>query len=129
MNLRYIIAGLIILVALVLGSLSFLESSIEYGTFTDAISTGKRIQVNGIWAKDEPTSFDIQNGQFKFFMQDNDGKKLLVVYNGAKPNNFEIANSIVVKGKYMDGYFHATEILTKCPSKYEADPNTVTKNM
>jgi len=25
----------------------------------------------------------------------------------------------VVTGKYVDGYFHAKDILTKCPSKYE----------
>lgn len=129
MKIKYIIAGLIIIIGLVFGSLSFLQSNIEYGTFSDAINTGKRIQVNGHWLKEEPSGFNMEKGQFSFYMIDTDGKKLQVVYDGAKPNNFEIANSIVVKGKYTDGYFHATEILTKCPSKYEADQNVTSKSM
>lgn len=129
MRIKYIIAGIIIVIGLILGSMSFLESNIEYGTFSDAINTGKRIQVNGHWIKEEPTNFDMKKGQFSFYMIDADGNKLQVVYDGAKPNNFEIANSIVVKGKYMNGYFHATEILTKCPSKYDADPTVTSKSM
>ena len=42
-----------------------------------------------------------------------------VVYEGTIPNNFESATSVVVTGKYQNGYFHAKDILTKCPSKYE----------
>lgn len=42
-----------------------------------------------------------------------------VVYKGTKPNNFEIATNVVVTGKFENGYFHATDVLTKCPSKYE----------
>lgn len=129
MKIKYIIAGAVIVIGLVFGSMSFLQSNIEYGTFTDAINSGKKIQVNGHWIKDEPTNFDMQKGQFSFYMMDADGHKLQVIYDGAKPNNFEIANSIVVKGKYVNGYFHASEILTKCPSKYEADPNVTPKSM
>ncbi|HUL45090.1 MAG TPA: hypothetical protein VLY03_12130 [Bacteroidota bacterium] len=32
-----------------------------------------------------------------------------------------------MKGRYQEGYFHASEILTKCPSKYEADSESVKK--
>jgi cytochrome c-type biogenesis protein CcmE len=52
-----------------------------------------------------------------------------VIYDGAKPNNFELANAVVVKGRYQEGYFHASDILTKCPSKYEADANAVKKTL
>ncbi len=129
MKIKYIIAGAIIITGLIFGSMSFLQSNIEYGTFSDAINTGKKIQVNGHWIKEEPTTFDIQKGQFSFYMIDLDGNKLQVIYDGAKPNNFEIANSVVVKGRYTDGYFHATEILTKCPSKYEANPEVSSQSM
>jgi len=43
-----------------------------------------------------------------------------VILDGGKPNNFEVADAIVVKGKVKDGTFMASEVLTKCPSKYEA---------
>jgi cytochrome c-type biogenesis protein CcmE len=52
-------------------------------------------------------------------MADANGVELKVVYNGTIPNNFETATSVVVTGQYKDGYFHAKDILTKCPSKYE----------
>jgi cytochrome c-type biogenesis protein CcmE len=52
-------------------------------------------------------------------MADEKGTQMKVVYEGTIPNNFESAQSIVVTGKYSDGYFHAKEILTKCPSKYQ----------
>jgi cytochrome c-type biogenesis protein CcmE len=42
-----------------------------------------------------------------------------VIYHGSIPNNFESSTNIVVTGKYSDGNFHATDILTKCPSKYQ----------
>ncbi|MGA9407916.1 MAG: cytochrome c maturation protein CcmE, partial [Bacteroidota bacterium] len=52
-----------------------------------------------------------------------------VVLDGAKPNNFELATSVVAKGRYKDGYFHATELLTKCPSKYQGDAEAVKKTL
>jgi cytochrome c-type biogenesis protein CcmE len=41
---------------------------------------------------------------------------------GAKPNNFEAAVSVVVKGRIDDGVLKASNVLTKCPSKYEGQP-------
>jgi cytochrome c-type biogenesis protein CcmE len=55
-------------------------------------------------------------------MKDDNGDVERVMLDGAKPNNFDIAPSIVAKGMYMDDHFHATEILTKCPSKYQDTP-------
>ena len=51
-----------------------------------------------------------------------------VVLDGAEPNNFKMAESVVAKGKIKDGYFHASEVLTKCPSKYEGDGKDVKKS-
>ncbi len=127
MNIKVIIAAVIIITALIFGASSFLESNIEYGTFNDAMATHKKIQVKGELVKERPTSFDLEKGEFHFYLKDEDGKIVQVVFDGAKPNNLEIATSVVVKGKYKENYFHATEILTKCPSKYEADPNAVNK--
>ncbi len=129
MKIKVIVASIIIVGALIFGASSFLESNVEYGTFADAMATTRKIQVNGEWVKELPTSFDIDKGQFNFYMKDAEGKTMKVVYDGAKPNNFEIATSVVIKGKYNNDYFHASEILTKCPSKYEADPNAEKQSM
>jgi len=52
-------------------------------------------------------------------MTDAQGHEMKVVFNGTMPNNFESAKSVVVTGEYKDGCFQASNILTKCPSKYE----------
>jgi len=49
------------------------------------------------------------------------------VLDGPKPNNFDIATSVVIKGKMTGDFFHATEILTKCPSKYEGQTGAMKK--
>jgi len=62
---------------------------------------------------------DKAQNTFSFFMRDETGKEMKVVYEGVMPNNFETATSVVVTGSYRNGYFHAKDILTKCPSKYQ----------
>ena len=129
MRIKIIIASVVIAAALVFGALSFVESNVEYTDLQTAMSTHKKVQVKGEWVKDKETTFDAQKSQFVFYMIDEKGREAKIVLDGAKPNNFEIANAVVVKGRYQDGYFHASEILTKCPSKYEADSETVKKTL
>jgi cytochrome c-type biogenesis protein CcmE len=61
-------------------------------------------------------------------MVDNHGTELKVVYKGAIPNNFESSTSVVVTGKFQNGIFVASDILTKCPSKYEEQFDEDTKS-
>ena len=129
MNIKVIIASLVIVAAVIFASVSFVETNVEYGDFKTAMSTHKKIQVKGEWVKDKESNFDATSGQFKFYMKDDNGDIVKIILNGAKPNNFEIANSIVAKGRFENGYFHATEILTKCPSKYEGSSETIQKTL
>jgi cytochrome c-type biogenesis protein CcmE len=119
MNVKVVVGGLIIVFGIVLGVVNFFDSNVEYGDFALAKKTQKKIQVKGEWVKDRESSFDSETIQYTFYLKDDSGEILKVVLDGAKPNNFDLATSVVVKGKYMDKYFHATEVLTKCPSKYE----------
>jgi len=125
MNWKLIAAVIVIVAALIFGTMSFVESNIEYANFAKAEETGKKVQVNGTWVKEQPSSFDPDKIQFSFYMKDDNDRICKVVLDGARPNNFEQATSVVVKGKYLDDHFHATEILTKCPSKYEGDSSSV----
>lgn len=123
-----IIGVIIILIFLVVGYFSFSESKIEYSDFQKASSNSKTCQVKGIWLKDKESGFDASTNQFVFFMKDDNNAEMKVVLDGAKPNNFEMAESIVAKGKVKDGYFHAKEVLTKCPSKYEGKGEDIHKS-
>jgi cytochrome c-type biogenesis protein CcmE len=47
-----------------------------------------------------------------------------VVYHGASPPPlFKVGRSVVVTGRYSAGRLGATDIVTKCPSKYTAKPS------
>lgn len=129
MNVKIIVAVVVIIAALVFGMMSFVESNVEYMDFAKAERTAKKVQVKGKWVKEKDAKFDAAKSQFVFYMIDDNNKECKVVLDGGKPNNFEIATEIVVKGRLQEGYFHASEILTKCPSKYEGDADAVKKTI
>ncbi|OGU67801.1 MAG: cytochrome C biogenesis protein [Ignavibacteria bacterium RBG_16_36_9] len=117
---KYIFGGIIIAVFLVLMGYLFTQSNIEYvDDFNKVMSSEKTVKATGSWVKEKNYQIDNQNKTFSFFMADDHGKQMKVIYEGTIPNNFESATSVVVTGKYENGYFHAKDILTKCPSKYE----------
>lgn len=121
---KVIVAGIVVLVFIVFGSYSFLESNVEYTDIAGAMNKHKKVQLKGSWNKEKETAFDAKAGTFTFYLIDEAGRECKVVLQGAAPNNFELATSVVAKGRFTDqGYFHATEVLTKCPSKYEAQAN------
>ena len=129
MNVKIIISVVVIIGALIFGAMSFVESNVEYTDFARAEAVAKKVQVKGSWVKDKESSFDAGQSQFTFFMMDDNRKEVKVVLEGAKPNNFDIATSIVAKGRFHDGAFYASEILTKCPSKYNGDSTAVKKTL
>jgi cytochrome c-type biogenesis protein CcmE len=130
MKLKVILASIIVIAFVIFGSYSFMESNVEYTDVAGAIAKSKKVQLKGTWDKEKPSAFDPKTSQFTFYLIDEKGKECRVVLDGAAPNNFEMATSVVAKGRYMrDGeYFHASELLTKCPSKYEAQAQELKKN-
>ena len=51
-------------------------------------------------------------------MTDQKGVERLVTYKGAKPQDFEKSEQVVVIGKIENDAFLASSLLLKCPSKY-----------
>lgn len=129
MNGKAIAAIVVVVAGLILGLSNFLESNVEYGDFATAMRTQKKTQVKGEWVKDRDAFFDSERGKYNFYMKDDNGQLVHVVLDGAKPNNFELATSVVAKGKFEGDVFHAEDVLTKCPSKYEADAESVKKTL
>ena len=128
MRLKVIIASVVVVLFIIFGSYSFLQSNVEYTDVAGAMQKHKKVQLKGAWDKNKESGFNSATSQFTFWLVDDAGHECKVVLDGAAPNNFELATSVVAKGRYMDeGYFHATEVLTKCPSKYEAQPSEMNK--
>lgn len=123
------IAGIVI-IALAIGIIiSTYADSSTYGSFNDAIETESELHVVGQLNKEKELYYNPQQdaNYFAFFMKDNQGKECKVVFNGAKPQDFERSEQIVLTGKMIGNEFHASKILMKCPSKYTTDEVEVTE--
>ncbi|HOI30461.1 MAG TPA: cytochrome c maturation protein CcmE [Melioribacteraceae bacterium] len=120
---KYMFGGFIIVVFLGVMIYLFTQTNVAYeNSFAKVMETEKTVKATGSWLKERNYEVDKQNGIFSFYMKDDQGKIMRVIYNGTIPNNFESSTSVVVTGKYQNGVFHATDILTKCPSKYQEQP-------
>ena len=128
MKTKYIIGLVIAATFIVVAYFSFSTSKIDYSSFTDAKPLKKVVQIIGSWNKNKPTEYDIQKNVFTFFMYDEKKGESKVLFAGPKPQNFDIAPTVVVKGKFNGDVFEASEILTKCPSKYEGKAEDLKKN-
>lgn len=118
---KYIIGTVLAIAFTVVAVLSFNTSKIEYADFRKAeTNPEKTFQVVGVWVKDKPSEYNSEMNIFTFAMRDDKGIEKVVQLKGSKPNNFEAAESVVAKGRCDNTVFKATEVLTKCPSKYEA---------
>jgi cytochrome c-type biogenesis protein CcmE len=45
-----------------------------------------------------------------------------IVYRGSVPDLFKVGRDVNVTGELQSGSFHATQMTTKCPSKYTDKP-------
>ncbi len=116
---KVIIAAIIVIVCIIFGGKAFLESTMEYSNFARAKETGKKVPVKGQWVQEKGSSYDHKTNQFTFYMRDTTQMVVKVLLDGPKPNNFELATHVVATGRFENDYFHASQVLTKCPSKYE----------
>ncbi len=118
------IFGLIIIAAAVCLIIALVGDFSSYETFeTASKQTGKEIHVIGVLEKDKAMEYDPLKdaNYFSFFAKDQKGEIRQVVYNDSKPQDFEKSEQLVMVGK-MDGeVFKCSEILMKCPSKYQGN--------
>jgi cytochrome c-type biogenesis protein CcmE len=116
MKAKYIFGIVIIVTFIVWAGISFNKTLTPYVSIAEAKSTSSMVQVKGQRADDG--TFDTVSNLFTFQLVDDHGEKITVVYDGAKPGNFEQATEVVCVGTYENNAFKAKEILVKCPSKY-----------
>lgn len=55
------------------------------------------------------------------FTIDELGQTMPVVFHGIIPDTFKEGAGVLLEGKYANGRFEATNIMTKCASKYEGE--------
>ena len=119
----HIIAIVVIAVALAV-IVSTISNSSTYAPFKTAIDNeGKTYHVVGKVDKEKAFIYNPESNAniFGFYLVDNEGVEKKVLYNGTKPQDFERSEQIVVVGKMQGEEFHASQLLMKCPSKYNGN--------
>lgn len=126
MNAKYIIGGIIIVLFVVWGGYSFMQTTIQYVSIEQARSSERTVQVMGKIDFDM-VEFNAEKKRLEFAIYDAEAtneataERMPVTYYGVVPGNFEQATSVVLKGKTSDGVFVAEQMLVKCPSKYQGE--------
>ncbi len=125
----------IIIIAVAVGAiLSTLADSSTYASFRISEEhPSKKYHVVGRLNKNMPQEYNpqIDADVFSFFLVDNEGKEKKVILNKARPQDFDKSEQIVVIGKMEQNEFIASDVLMKCPSKYnnpKEDMKTVSSN-
>jgi cytochrome c-type biogenesis protein CcmE len=116
------LTGLVLVLAFAGLLYSTMSESLEYYKKVDEVMVnpaewkGKALQLHG-YAKGvsrKPETLD-----YRFDIESN-GKVVRAFYTGVTPDTFKEDSEVVVKGRLADdNTFHATEIIAKCPSKYD----------
>ena len=111
---------LILIVAVLIGAIMvmFKDASTYAGFQLAENNKGEEFTVIGYLEKDAEMDFDARKTLFTFTAKDKQGVSRKVIFNQPKPQDFERSEEITMKGFATDTAFIASEILMKCPSKY-----------
>ena len=115
------IIGIIIIAVAIAAILTTLSNTSTYANFAEAAAApGSEFHVVGKFNKDKESIYDpqVNANMFTFYMVDNKGTEKKVILNKNKPQDFERSEQIVLIGKMQGEEFVASDILMKCPSKY-----------
>jgi cytochrome c-type biogenesis protein CcmE len=118
------IAVLIVMVIALAAIITTVYDADTYATFEEARAhPGRQYHIIGQLNADKPVTETIENNAlvFSFYMIDNAGHECKVIHYGARPQDFEKLDQIVLVGQYREEMFIASQLLLKCPSKYQED--------
>ena len=121
MKSRYIIALVFIAAALV-AVFSIYGKTSTYSNFTECKSNqGKEVHIVGTQVKEKETYYNPKENPnyFTFYIKDELGMECKVELSDMKPQDFDKAERVVVVGSLQGDVFKASQILMKCPSKYQ----------
>src|SRR5205809_772924 len=83
--------------------ITFLRTTTTYDTVETAMNKpGRFVHLMARWDRSQPLEYDaIKNPNYlSFTAVDTMGKSVKVIYHNPKPENFEISDRLVLKGKY-----------------------------
>lgn len=116
----HIIGAVVVVSAMIMAMYSFRSTLTTYVSVSEAKVSRRPVQVAGIVVQGSKR-YDLNNNMLIFTLREDSGDEMEVEYDGHKPANFDDVTKIVSTGKYdtKKQVFVATELLVKCPTKYE----------
>jgi cytochrome c-type biogenesis protein CcmE len=122
---KYLLGVLILVPAIgYLIFLSFSSSVSYYVTVSEFFSRGTELYdttVRVAGTISEPIDWNAEAIELGFTITEG-GRNMAVIYHGTRPSGFKPGSSILVEGKYgPEDIFKASQIILKCPSKYELE--------
>ena len=120
MKKSYIIGGIVVVSAIVMALYSFRSTMTSYVSVSEAKESSRPVQVAGVLVKGSKR-YDLKKNALVFTLREDSGEEMMVEYDGPKPANFDDVEKVVSVGKYNreKRVFEASELLVKCPTKYE----------
>lgn len=125
----FLLAAIAIAIAVMV---SFGTDLSTYDTIASAKEKpGKFVHLIARLDKTEPINFDpVKDPNYcAFTVVDSLGAKTLVISNKPKPQDLEMSERVVLKGRMQEDGFHCDDILLKCPSKYKDDMEAAGKKL
>jgi cytochrome c-type biogenesis protein CcmE len=118
------IAALVFIVIAIAAIITTVYDADTYASFAEAREQpGRQFHIIGELNPEKPVEERIEQNTltFSFYMFDRNGEESKVIYFGGKPQDFEKLDQIVLVGSYNHDNFVASQLLLKCPSKYNAN--------
>lgn len=127
-GLKFTIMGVVVVAAIVyLFASGFSSDSVYYLEVSEVIKHPEKFNNKGMRVSgavvDSTVDKRTQDKYLAFDLEDESGTRMRVEYNGLIPDTFKEDIHVIVEGKYdtEKKIFMASTLLTKCPSKYEAE--------
>lgn len=120
MKAKYVLGVIALAICVGVGIFSLRSSLTPYVSFGEAMKTQRNVQVVGSLIVGT-TKFDKPSAEYRFQLKDPKGEMMLVGTAAQLPANFEQSTTVVAIGMWDGSEFKASNILVKCPSKYEKE--------
>jgi len=129
-KIKFIVGGVLIVLAIAYLMYAGLQSNATYFMTVDELYAkgttveNRIVRVSGM-VDEETIEFNNRDLILKFNVLGENGQALPVVFNGPKPDQMRAGTEAVIEGTYDGHSFEAQNLLLKCPSKYEGEPEEI----
>lgn len=126
---KFAVAGAVVVgVVVYLTTMGLSQHSIYYVEVSELLENPSKFNARGARLSGDVVENSVvkdvmDKRLLQFSIADQKGASMAVEYKGTVPDAFEEGVTVILEGSYdpMKKVFHASTLMAKCPSKYEAE--------